>query len=144
MQNMKKDPEMYIRIPFITGTGILRVNRCSKPLTLKIPRKPATKRPAEATSARLKSLARATDAMAFIGCTGNGIPKAKPVNIFARPVNTRVVDRDIAGITLWEDWLAKAIMRGSKVPRSPNEPEISFIGCRRKVSRLYRETSRNL
>lgn len=111
---------------------------------LKTPRTPATKRPAEASSARLKSLARATDAIAFIGCTGKGIPKANPVSIFARPVNTRVVDRDIAGTTFWEDWLAKAIMMGSKVPRSPSEPEISFIGCRRKVSRLYRETSRNL
>ena len=130
-------------MPLMTGIGIRLVNHSNNPVMLRKPITPATKRPAEATSALLKSLARATDAIAFIGCTGKGIPKAKPVKIFARPENTRVVDRDIAGTTFREDWLAKAIMIGSNVPRSPKEPEISLNGCRRKVSRLYWEISRS-
>lgn len=58
----------------------------------------------------------------FMGCTGRGIPKAIPVNIFQRPEKTRVVERDI------ELLMARAIMRGRRVPRSPKDPDISAKG----------------
>jgi hypothetical protein len=66
----------------------------------------------------------------FIGCTGKGIPKATPVRIFHSPENTKVVESDIELLT------ARAIMSGSKVPRSPNDPEISDKGELRKVATL--------
>jgi hypothetical protein len=58
----------------------------------------------------------------FIGWTGKGIPNATPVNMFQRPENTSVVDREIELLT------AKAIMRGRRVPRSPRDPDISDRG----------------
>lgn len=72
----------------------------------------------------------------FIGWTGSGIPNAIPVNIFHRPENTRVVDSDI------ELLIAKAIISGRRVPRSPRAPEISVRGDVRKVLTLLRWTSR--
>jgi hypothetical protein len=67
----------------------------------------------------------------FIGWTGRGIPKSTPVNIFHKPDKTRVVDNEIELLT------ARAIMRGSRVPRSPNDPEISERGNFRKVATLF-------
>jgi hypothetical protein len=69
--------------------------------------------------------------LTFIGWTGRGIPKVTPVNMFQRPEKTRVVDRDIELLT------ASAIIRGSRVPKSPNEPEISERGELRKVATLF-------
>jgi hypothetical protein len=65
-----------------------------------------------------------------MGCTGSGIPKTTPVSMFHRPENTRVVDREIELLT------ARAIISGSRVPRSPREPEISATGELRKVLTL--------
>ena len=65
-----------------------------------------------------------------MGCTGNGIPKATPVTIFHRPEKTKVVESDI------ELLIARAIMSGSRVPRSPSDPEISDIGELRMVPTL--------
>lgn len=67
----------------------------------------------------------------FIGWTGKGIPKNTPVSMFHRPENTRVVDREI------ELLIASVIMRGRRVPRSPNDPEISERGAFRKVATLF-------
>jgi hypothetical protein len=66
----------------------------------------------------------------FIGCTGSGIPKTTPVRIFHRPEKTKVVESDIELLT------ARAIMSGSRVPRSPKDPEISDKGELRKVATL--------
>ena len=67
-----------------------------------------------------------------MGCTGSGIPKKTPVTMFHRPENTKVVDKEMELLT------AKAIIRGSSVPRSPSEPEISARGDFRKVATLFR------
>ena len=58
------------------------------------------------------------------------MPKNIPVNIFHKPEKTRVADSDI------ELFTTRATIRGSKVPRSPNEPDISESGERRKASTL--------
>ena len=52
--------------------------------------------------------------------------------MFHRPEKTRVVDNEM------ELLMAKAIMRGSSVPRSPREPEISERGDLRSVDTLFR------
>ena len=67
----------------------------------------------------------------FIGWTGKGIPKSTPVNTFQKPEKTRVVDNEI------ELLIARAIIRGSRVPRSPSDPEISDRGNFRKVATLF-------
>ena len=51
--------------------------------------------------------------------------------MFHKPENTRVVDNDMELLT------ARAIMRGSKVPRSPNDPEISDRGDLLRVATLF-------
>jgi hypothetical protein len=61
-------------------------------------------------------------AIAFIGCTGNGIPNATPVAIFAIPEKTKVADKDMLFVKV------RAMSKGSKVPRSPRAPESSFSG----------------
>jgi hypothetical protein len=66
-----------------------------------------------------------------MGWTGNGIPNRTPVRIFHKPENTRVVESEI------ELLIARAIMRGSRVPRSPNDPEISDRGDFRSVATLF-------
>ena len=66
----------------------------------------------------------------FIGWTGRGIPKATPVKIFHKPEKINVVDNDIELLT------ARAIISGSRVPRSPSDPEISDKGELRKVATL--------
>ena len=58
----------------------------------------ATKIPALAISAWLKSCAKATAAIAFMGCTGKGMPKARPVSMLARPLKTSVLERETARI----------------------------------------------
>jgi hypothetical protein len=65
-----------------------------------------------------------------MGWTGNGMPKATPVRMFQSPENTKVVESDIELLT------ARAIIKGRRVPRSPNDPEISDKGELRKVATL--------
>ncbi len=96
----------------------------------------ATKMPALAISAWLKFWASATAAMAFMGCTGKGMPKARPVSMLASPLKTSVLEREMARI-----WV-RAMRMGRRVPRSPKAPDISVNGWREKVSRLYRWVSR--
>lgn len=50
------------------------------------------------------------------------MPKKTPVRIFQRPEKTRVVEREMELLT------ANAIISGSRVPRSPRDPEISARG----------------
>ncbi len=69
--------------------------------------------------------------LTFIGCTGRGMPNATPVKIFQSPENTRVVDSDIELLT------ARAIINGSSVPKSPNDPEISERGDFRRTATLF-------
>jgi hypothetical protein len=52
------------------------------------------------------------------------------VRIFVKPEKTNVLDREM------ELFKVKASMRGSRVPRSPIEPESSDKGDARKVERL--------
>ena len=64
----------------------------------------------------------AIEAIAFIGCTGNGIPNSRPVRIFESPVKISVDGRCI-------EWpIVMAMSNGSSVPKSPSEPEISAMG----------------
>ena len=79
----------------ITGIGILRVNHLIRPVMLRKPTTPATNRPADDTCALVNFLASATAAMAFIGCTGRGMPKKTPVKMLARPAKTRVLDKEM-------------------------------------------------
>lgn len=85
-------------IPLTTGMGILAVNQCISPVMLRKPTAAATKIPALAISAWLKFCARAIAAIAFIGCTGKGMPKARPVSMLASPLKTSVLEREIAPI----------------------------------------------
>lgn len=66
-----------------------------------------------------------------MGWTGRGMPNAIPVIIFHRPEKTSVVDSEM------ELLIAKAIISGRRVPRSPSDPEISDSGERRKVATLF-------
>ena len=109
-------------IPLITGMGILEVNHCISPVMLRKPMDAATKMPALAVSARLKFWARATAAIAFMGCTGRGMPKTRPVSMLARPLKTRVLDREM--LRVW----VRAMRMGRRVPMSPKEPDISVRG----------------
>ena len=118
-------------IPLTTATGTTRENHLNKPVILKMSTRPLTKRPADAVSAFVYELAMAILAIAFIGCTGRGMPKARPVAMFARPENTRVDVRLIEPVSV------NAIINGKSVPRSPNEPDSSARGCLRSVCRLY-------
>ena len=52
------------------------------------------------------------------------------MRMFHRPENTRVVESEM------ELLMARAIMRGSRVPRSPKDPDISERGDFRKVAAL--------
>jgi hypothetical protein len=116
------------------------------PVTLKTSTTPAVVKPADTVSSIENFLAIATAAIAceesahvtsilgvrrtFIGWTGSGMPKATPVKIFHKPEKTKVVDNDIELLT------AKAIISGSRVPRSPSDPEISDKGELRRVATL--------
>ncbi len=123
-------------MPLTTGMGIRCVNQWISPVMLRNPMAAATKMPALAISAWLKFWARATAAMAFMGCTGKGMPKARPVSMLASPLKTSVLEREMARI-----WV-RAMRMGRRVPRSPKAPDISVNGWREKVSRLYRWVSR--
>ena len=54
--------------------------------------------------------------------TGSGIPKKAPVKIFVMPENTSVLPK------LIEPLSAIAIIKGSNVPKSPSDPDISASG----------------
>ena len=56
--------------------------------------------------------------------------KNRPVQTFARPVKTSVVDKEIDRVSV------KARRRGSRVPKSPNAPDISESGDLRNVRQL--------
>ena len=103
---------------------MLSVNQCIRPVILRNPIAAATKMPALAISAWLKFCASATAAIAFMGCTGRGMPKARPVSMFARPLKTRVLEREMARV-----WV-RAMRMGRRVPMSPKEPDISVKGWR--------------
>jgi hypothetical protein len=66
-----------------------------------------------------------------MGWTGRGTPKKIPVSTFHKPENTRVVDSEMELLT------ARVIMSGSRVPRSPNDPEISERGALRNTATLF-------
>jgi hypothetical protein len=72
--------------------------------------------------------------MAFMGCTGKGMPNTAPVRTLHRPVKTRVEDREM------EFWRERAIVMGRRVPRSPREPESSARGEERRVEIFWRWT----
>jgi hypothetical protein len=64
--------------------------------------------------------------MAFIGWTGRGIPKVRPVRMLARPEKTNVEGREMELVSV------RAIIRGRRVPRSPKDPESSAKGEERR------------
>jgi hypothetical protein len=109
-------------MPLTTGTGVTLLAHCIIPVTLMIPTNAATTNPAAAFSSIVNFRAIATAAMAFMGCTGSGMPKATPVRMFVAPVNRRVEGRDIEFVR------TRAVISGRSVPRSPSEPESSARG----------------
>jgi hypothetical protein len=109
----------------------------SSPVTLNRPTNPATTRPAAAFSSRENLCAMATAAMAFMGWTGSGNPNVTPVKMFAAPVNNNVDGNEIEFV------MTSAVMSGSKVPRSPREPDSSASGCDLTVLKLWRWTCRS-
>lgn len=117
-------------MPLTTGMGVTRFAQLSRPVTLKKPTNTATTIPAAAFSLRENLRAMATAAMAFIGWTGRGRPKERPVRMLAAPVKSSVEGNDI------EFDITSAVMSGSNVPRSPSEPDSSASGCSRIVSTL--------
>jgi hypothetical protein len=117
-------------MPFTTGIGVTRFAQLINPVTLNTPTKPATTSPAAAFSSSVNFLAIATAAIAFMGCTGSGIPNATPVKMLAAPVNSSVDGNDIEFVS------TSAVMSGSNVPKSPREPESSASGCDLKKSTL--------
>ena len=121
---MIRDKPVPTCIPLTTGIGILSVNQCISPVILRNPIAAATKMPALAISAWLKFCARATAAIAFMGCTGKGMPKARPVRMLASPLKTSVLEREM----VW--FCVRAMTMGRRVPMSPKEPDISVRGWR--------------
>jgi hypothetical protein len=75
--------------------------------------------PAAAIEPFEKLRAMATAAIAFIGWTGSGIPKNRPVSMLKTPEKTNVLARETV------PFAARAMAIGRNVPRSPREPEIS-------------------
>lgn len=125
-----KDRPAPTWMPLTTGIGVMRLAHVIKPVRLNNPTKPATTRPAAAFSSSVNLRAIATAAMAFMGCTGKGIPNATPVRILAAPVNRRVEGREM------ELESTRAVISGKRVPKSPNEPESSARGCDLMVDML--------
>jgi hypothetical protein len=117
-------------MPFTIGIGVTLLANPIKPVMLKIPTKPATTSPAAAFSSSVNLRAIATAAMAFIGCTGSGMPNTTPVKIFAAPVNSSVDGKEI------EFASTSAVISGSRVPRSPRDPDSSASGWDLIVSTL--------
>ena len=142
-----KDRPAPTWIPLTTGVGITRENHRSNPVALNMRTTTEVVKPADTVSSIVNFLEIATAATAweisiglqlelewkytFMGCTGSGIPKKTPVTMFHNPENTKVADKEM------ELLMAKAIIRGSSVPRSPNEPEISARGDLRRVATLF-------
>jgi hypothetical protein len=118
-------------MPLTTGIGMILVNHCRSPVTLKKSTAMLTKRPADAVSALVRLRDIATAAMAFIGCTGRGMANTRPVMMLKHPVKMRVVESEIDSV------MERAMRRGRRVPRSPREPDISCRGEERNVFRLY-------
>ena len=116
--------------PFTTGIGIDLEDQLTKPVTLRTNTTAATVIPAAMFSWMEYLRAMAMAAMAFIGCTGKGIPKRTPVAMFAMPVNTSVLESEIECVKV------SAIMRGRRVPRSPRLPDNSERGCDRRFCTL--------
>ena len=110
-------------MPFTTGIGVTRFAQLMSPVMLNNPTKAATISPAAAFSSSVNFRAMATAAIAFMGCTGNGIPNTMPVSILAAPVKSKVDGNEIEFV------MTKAVISGSRVPRSPSEPESSASGC---------------
>lgn len=106
-------------IPLMTGMGMASANQRRRPVMLKIKMQRPTKMPAAAMVPLLNDRAMATAAMAFIGWTGSGIPKNRPVRMLKTPEKIRVLDNETVSL------IARAMAIGRKVPRSPSEPEIS-------------------
>ena len=79
--------------------------------------------PAAAFSSIVNFLAMATAAIAFIGCTGKGLPNENPVSIFAAPVKRSVAGSEIDLV------ITRAVMSGSRVPKSPSDPDSSARGA---------------
>jgi hypothetical protein len=96
-----------------------------------------TTTPAAAVSSNVNFLATATAAIAFIGCTGSGIPNATPVSTLAAPVKRSVAGNEIDLV------MTRAVMSGRSVPRSPRDPESSASGADAKVSTLCLWTLRS-
>lgn len=142
-------------IPFTTGIGTTEVAQRSKPVTLISSTAAPTHCPAATTTLKDESSRPeiAADAMAlyhvrqhrggnstkgtrhmqehtFMGCTGNGMPNTTPVRTLKMPENTKVDPK------CTDPCAERAIISGNKVPRSPNEPEISAHGASRKVDTL--------
>lgn len=117
-------------IPLTTGVGMTCVNHRKRPLILNRRTMEEVVKPAEMVSSIVNLRAIATAAIAFMGCTGSGMPKATPVKMFQSPEKTSVVESDI------ELLIAKAIMSGRSVPKSPNDPEISDKGELRRTAIL--------
>jgi hypothetical protein len=126
----QSDRPAPIWMPFTTGIGVTRFAQLISPVALNNPTKAATTRPAAAFSSSVNLRAIATAAIAFMGCTGKGIPKATPVMILAAPVNSNVDGSDIEFVR------TSAVMSGSSVPKSPKEPDSSASGCDLIVSTL--------
>jgi len=82
-------------IPLTTGIGIVLVNHWSRPVMLKTRMQHATKIPAAAVCPAVRDFSIATAAIAFIGCTGSGMPKTMPVRMLNMPVKIKVVGSEI-------------------------------------------------
>ena len=92
-----------------------------------------TKSPAERICGRsTDGSARATAAMAFMGCTGIGTSKTNAVARLYRPVIVRVVPMSSPERTV------RPTAMGTKVPRSPTEPDASAHVKSRRSSRTRR------
>lgn len=114
------------------------MNQRNNPVTEKTKIQADTNIPAAAISPFVKAFAIATAAMAFIGWTGNGMPKNSPVRMLATPEKTRVLEREMV------PFMDRAMAMGRKVPRSPSAPDISAVGCDLRIRRFRAEMSRKV
>ncbi|KLU88837.1 hypothetical protein MAPG_07820 [Magnaporthiopsis poae ATCC 64411] len=119
-------------MPLTTGTGMCRVSQRRRPVRDRTRTAAETRAPAATVLWRLEPSRMAAAAMAFMGWTGRGMPKTRPVATLKKPEKTRVADSEI------DRCRARAIISGSRVPRSPRAPETSASGRRRIVRTLLR------
>ena len=118
-------------IPRITGPGMSLLTKPIRPLMPRNSTHDDTNIPAAMISGTFNPgfSARATAAIVFIGCTGIGTSNKKPLNTLYTPVKSKVVPRSNPTT------LVSPINRGKNVPRSPNDPDISFhVHCRRPTA----------